>query len=557
MANFFTGDRRLHLDEFIDWDRLHRLDERADKEIYAHILIESGRIIAEQIAPLARENDRSTYKITEDGALLWPAGIKECYHTLCDAGLACANISEQYGGLGLPRIVTIMLTEMLCQADAGFATISLLSGGVGDIIEVFGSAEQKQQYLPQLASGEFTGSMDLTEPDAGSDLGRIITKASDNGGHVFITGSKRFVSNGGANIHLVLARDADTFEVTKGTIKGISMYLVPHYTGKKQTLRVTRLEEKLGLHSSPTCEVQFEDAIGYLIGRKGEGVKQMFRLMNNARLSIAAQALGILESALQCAKAYAQERVQFGKPIVQHSLVVQMLVDMQAHSELIRAVIYETAFAVDMAQKSGNPVYGNKVAVLTPLIKFYAAEKAIELARKAVQVHGGVGYTKDFDVERHLRDSIITSIYEGTSEIQVSQFFKEALKGLQGDSRANAIPILEEIMGFPSETEESKEVSRCACAALESLKYMGGKMLEYMQDMDPLTAFNTLALQAKNLATMTVETYGAHLLLKQAARNERKARVARIFIADLVPHVAMCEAKIRSPHLYGEMHRIL
>ena len=601
--NLYTThpDRKLHLEQLVHWNDLAAV-RPIDKETYLSFAETAGEVLGNEVATRARENNRSTYTV-EDGDLVWPHGITESYEALKDTGLLCLSTGESFGGLGLPNVFTMMFSEMLFQADAGFGTIPLLQEGAASLIEEFGSSDLKSKYLPRMVSGEYTGSMDLTEPEAGSDLSGILTRATVADGtlEARVSGTKVFITNGGADVHLVLARDSDTYDATRGTTRGISLYLVPRTRdGRSNGVRVARVEEKIGIHSSPTCAVDFQDAIGYRIGEKGKGLVHMFALMNHARLGVAAQALGIIESVSADARAYAVAREQFGKPIAKHSAVKQMLANMQVTSELVRGVIYKTAFAVDMEralrEKLSGDVgaserfmlerdlksYANQAALLTPLIKFYAAEKAVEIARDGVQVHGGNGYTTEYDTERYLRDAVITTIYEGTSEIQASSFLKDTLKGkrdpaharadlgellfdvderlrqapkplwsvAQRIARANADvrAAVDHLAGYGRSNvkdamfdaiaeEDDAPLWKVAVSALRNPSRAAAIKRETLKNQRRHIDEDGIALQAKRLTTMVVETYGASLLLEQAYRIRRKECVARVFAQEMGSNV--------------------
>lgn len=564
--NLFTGNPdRVFVFEHLPWEQLAAAGINVDKETCRQILETLGDITGGEIAQLAPKNERSHYEIDSirEGRLVWPETFKECYDALRNAGMLGFLVKEEYGGPGLPGIIHAFYREMVAQADASLFTIVGLTDGVADLIQEFGSEEIKKKYLPKMVSGEFTGSMDLTEAEAGSDLSRIRTLAEVVDDTIRISGTKRFITNGGADVHVVLARDADAPETMKGTIKGISLYLVPReYEGAQNGVRVTRLEEKLGIHASPTCEVVFENARGFLLGKKGSGVYHMFTLMNNARLGVAGQALGILEAAKRDALEYARQRRQFDREIINHGMVKEMLAEMQLTTELVRAVIYEASLAMDFeralkdepdraAEQQAN---ANRVAVLTPLIKYYATERAVALTRAGLQVHGGVGYTTDFNAERYVRDSIITTIYEGTSEIQVSTFLREALKGIIGPSRANPKNLCEEMykrmktIREPDLLELADKVQQAAHQFETALTHIGTQMMTLMQSgVSQEKAFNLLSPVAKPLAGLFVETYGAYLLIQQAQHDERKKDVAHAFVhGHLLPHTAQYDAQIRS-----------
>lgn len=522
--NLFTSnkDRVFHFKEMIDWEKLSSA-LKIDKETYEMILRESaGKVTGEKIAPRASSLNDKHYKI-ENNELVWPSEAVESYNDLKEAGLLCTGVREEYSGFGLPGVITTMIAEMMFQADAGFSTIPLLQSGVAEIIESFGSESLKQEYLPKMVSGQYTGSMDLTEPNAGSDLGGIVTRAVEKDGKIFIEGSKQFITNGAADVHLVLARDDDKFSATKGSTKGLSLYLVPRKLndlGNKVIL--DRLEDKLGITSSPTLAISFDNAEGFLLGEKGKGFKHMLMLMNEARRGIGAQALGLIEAAYEDARQYALDRKQFGSPIMDLALVKKTLAEMKMHSEAIRALVYEAAFACDMERglkgKDGREdelkKYSAQALLLTPMLKYYAAEKAVELTGNAIQVFGGVGFTREYNVERYFRDSVITRIYEGTSEIQASMFLGTVLQG-----KASLTELIDDmLLGTKPSLQELRE-----------------KMQKGMQIVKD--SFMTVFAQAKSTIAMSSELYCGYLLLKQAEKSDRKIPVATMFVNDMLDKV--------------------
>ena len=565
--NLFTShDDRMFVFDHLPLERLVEAGwPSINRDTARSMLDEAGRIIGRKIAPAGPDNDHNPFTV-KDGELVPPASFLRYQEIVRDHGLAGTFTSEEYGGLGLPMALNTFLGEMLFQADPGYATTTMLSGGVADLIQAYASEELKQKYLPDLASGKLTGCMDITEPGAGSDVFAIsATKAfPDGNGTAIIKGNKIFITNGGADVHMVLAKDHDDGQ--------LSLYLVPKIIdGRSNHVQVMGLEEKLGLHTSPTCRVEFGDglgfekgsgkdeagSLGYLVGQKGKGVPQMFKLMINARLQVGGQGLGTIEASLLATKRYAVERRQFGKPIAELGPVTKMLAEMQIQSEAIRAVLYETAFSFDMAKAlhdTGKPedaqVHANRAAVLTPLIKFYAAEEAVRLTRWGIQIHGGYGFTKEFDVERHFRNAPIIAIYEGTSQIQVSQFLEQALYGVAGmKCRANLSQVvaemrteLQQMTYKPCFEDERRTTFRGEGLVLPSLKQnMLGTLDLLDQSLDhlrsvyadvmtmqqglspeglsPKDVFNYISPGAEPLATMAVEAYAAFLLLRQAQED--------------------------------------
>ncbi len=361
------------------------------------------------------------------------------------------TVGEQYGGFGLPAILNGIFLEMISRADTSLMMVVGLQTGAASDIEQYASDEVKEAFLPRFTSGEVQGCMDLTEPQAGSDLGGIVTRATDlPDGRVQVDGQKIYISNGGAEVHLVLARDDDKFEGSRGTTQGLSLVLVPRHLedGSLNGVKVSRLEKKMGMHGSATCEVVVDGSIGHRLGAAGEGFRAMLDLMNSARLGVASQSLGISEAALHDAVTYAHERKQFGKVIAEQPMVMSMLANMVVSNEAVRALLYRTyrLFDLNLAREAvlASGSLGDaeasatradlerdtaRVRLLTPLCKYFATETCDNITRDAMQVFGGIGFTMDADVAKLHADSLIMTVYEGTSEIQASFALREIGKG--------------------------------------------------------------------------------------------------------------------------------
>lgn len=446
MANFYNESRKFHFSE-MDLDTIVRYlehDFQSDDphalrsleeatEWYSMLLENAGRIAGEFIAPRAEAVDEQGCSF-ENGVVQWAPETMENMQTLADAGYMGALLERRFGGLALPVSVNTIIVEMVSQADASLMNLY----GLQDIavtLQKFGDEDQKQRVLPRFAKGEVSGAMALTEPDAGSDLQAVNLKAIEKDGKWYLDGVKRFITNGSGDIHLVLARSEPG--TTGG--RGLSMFLYE----KDEHIQVRRIESKLGIHGSPTCELQFNMAPCELVGRRKFGlIKYVMSLMNGARLAVAAQALGIAQAALDEARAYANDREQFGKRIVEIPAVYQMLKKMQVEVETTRALLYHTAQAVDHMERyehmaeAGEKVKAELKAAtgladfLTPLSKFTATEMANRVTYDSLQIHGGVGYMKDFSVERLCRDARITNIYEGTTQLQVVAAIGAIVSGL-------------------------------------------------------------------------------------------------------------------------------
>lgn len=400
-----------------------------DRDTAASILDEAAKLAAGTLAPLNKTGDRAG-ALWAEGSVKTAPGFKDAYRHYCAGGWNAVPFPAQYGGQGLPWALAFPIQEMWQGANMAFGLCPLLNQGAVEAILSHGSEAQKDFYLPKLIEGVWTGTMNLTEPQAGSDLGLIKTKAVRNGDAFKIFGQKIFITYGEHDlaeniIHLVLAR----IEGAPEDVKGISLFIVPKFleNGARNDVRCTGIEHKLGIHASPTCTMQFGDeggATGYLVGRENEGLKYMFTMMNNARLSVGLQGVAIAEAAYQHAAAYAAQRVQ-GKSfsssarvtIDQHADIKRMLLTMQAMIHAGRAMTYEAAMALDAAH-AGDAAARMKVDILTPIVKAWCTDMACEVASMGVQVHGGMGYIEETGAAQFYRDARILPIYEGTNGIQ-------------------------------------------------------------------------------------------------------------------------------------------
>jgi alkylation response protein AidB-like acyl-CoA dehydrogenase len=541
VSDYFNPTMRLYVDRLVDWEEILRL--RRGEAIDRESEIGAYRTVLETVASLAQSFERPAREnwaaeaelVPADGGAQSPPHIRAAYQQLAEAGLVSLTVSEEYGGAGLSAFVNVLVLEIISRADTSMmVSIGLQTGAAGDI-EKYGSEEVKRAWLPKFASGEVMGCMDLTEPQAGSDLGRISTRATDlPDGTVKIDGQKIFISNGGAEVHLVLARDADSYEESRGTTNGLSLVLVARHKpdGSSNGVRVARLERKLGIHGSPTCEMVFENAIGVRLGEKGKGFRAMLDLMNNARLGVAAQAIGIGEAALHDATTYAQQREQFGKPIAQQPLVQGMLAKMAVNLEAARALLYHTmelydwTLAAEQALKAGRgdaalqqklERESVRVRLLTPLVKYFATEVCSDVTRDAMQVYGGIGYTMDADVAKLHADSLIMTVYEGTSEIQASFALREMGKGALGVVFAEARSTLGAMQSDPVRAPLAKRVVEGIGRIEEATKILFGDI-------------GYALFRAKQLAEMVIDVLAAVELLRQVAVDPSRADLAEAWI---------------------------
>ena len=428
------------------------------------ILEEAGRFANEVIAPLNRVGDEHGSRL-EDGAVTTPPGWKEAYTAWAEAGWNALPGSAEWGGQGLPTLLNSGCVEMWNSAALAFGLCPLLTMGAIEALTAHASDELKERYLAKMISGEWTATMNLTEPQAGSDLNAVRTKAEPAGdGSYRITGSKIFITYGEHDlteniVHLVLARLPDA---PPGT-RGISLFLVPKVLpdGSRNDVRCHSLEEKLGIHASPTCTMVFGDqggAVGWLIGQENRGLTCMFTMMNNARLAVAIQGVAVAERAYQQALAYAKERRQGRSqraaadgmaPIVEHPDVKRMLMTMKGLTAAARAICYLTAEAIDRAHLSNDPTArsraNERASLLTPVAKAFSTDIANEVASLGVQVHGGMGFVEETGAAQHLRDARILPIYEGTNGIQAIDLVVRKLPLAGGDTVRRQIAAMREV----------------------------------------------------------------------------------------------------------------
>ncbi|TPG16690.1 acyl-CoA dehydrogenase [Sphingomonas koreensis] len=427
-----TTDQRFVLDHIAD---VSHLSEAATADMVDAVLEGVGQLAAGEWAPLNRIGDTVGARWTEQGVVM-PEGFAAAYKAYVDGGWGTIGVPEAWGGQALPFVIQTAVLDTLGAANMSLALAPTLTVGAIEALTHHGSPEQQRLYLPHLATGAWTGTMNLTEPQAGSDVGALKTKATPRGdGSFSITGTKIYISFGDHDmaeniVHLVLARTPDA---PAGT-RGISLFLVPKYRldaegkpGDGNDVRVVSIEHKMGLHGSPTCVLSFGDngdCVGELIGAEFGGIRAMFTMMNNARLNVGLQGVQIAEAATQAAIAYARERIQGergGRPaaIVEHPDVRRMLMRMKAQTQAARALVYYAASQVDRA-KLGEAGAQERLDLLTPLAKAHGTDLGCEVASLGVQVFGGMGYIEETGVAQYFRDARITPIYEGTNGIQAA-----------------------------------------------------------------------------------------------------------------------------------------
>lgn len=503
------------------------------KDSYEKILNITGKIAGDVIEPNAVEVDELGVKY-QNGKVIYAPGTKTGLDAMRQADLMGFTIPRKYGGLNCPMTLYCMAIEMTSRADAAFMNIFGLQSDIADTIYKYADEKLKDKYLPMLCDGNVTSSMALTEPDAGSDLQAVMVKAyQDESGQWFLNGVKRFITNGNGEISLVLARSEEGSEDGRG----LSMFLYE----RDDKMKIRRIEKKLGIHGSPTCEMQFNDAPAFLIGKRRVGlIKYVMSLMNEARIGIGAQALGIAEAAYREAKKYSEERKQFKQSIKNFIAVSELLGNMKVKIEAGRSLLYETAVIVDMKNGIEEHIkkypedkkkyraelkkYTALANMLTPMVKAYNSEMANEVANDGIQIHGGTGYMKEFNAERHFRDARITNIYEGTTQLQVVAAIGGIMKGVF----ENLIVGYEENNDFNSLEVFHKKAKKMATSVNEAINF-----IKENNDKD------FQSYHARRLVEMSTDTIIAYLFLKDAKYSKRKKEVLKYFLEYALPKVKM------------------
>ncbi len=429
-----VSDFRFLLDHVVGFDQVAKTDRFAEAtpETVEAVLTEAGKLSETVLAGLNRAGDKTPARL-ENGVVRTPPGFADGYKAIAEGGWVAIAAGQDHGGMGLPLTVASAVTDMFSSACLSLQLCPLLTQGQIEALEHHASDALKATYLPKLIAGEWNGTMNLTEPQAGSDVGALRSKAEPNGdGSYAISGQKIYITWGDTDflpntVHLVLARLPDGGPGTKG----ISLFLVPKFIpdadgnpGKRNSLQVVSLEHKLGIHGSPTCVMQFDGATGWLVGPPHGGMAAMFTMMNNARLGVGLQGVGIAEAAYQQALDYANGRVQGKTPeagqksIIGHADVRRMLASMKAEVFSARAIGLACAVAIDMGHATGSAEWKARAALLTPIAKAYGTDVGVAVASEGVQIHGGMGFIEETGAAQFLRDVRITPIYEGTNGIQ-------------------------------------------------------------------------------------------------------------------------------------------
>ncbi len=540
MENFFndTQDFKFHLTHPL-FQKIVALKEKNFKEAedydyaplnhedaidnYEKVLDIVGEICANTIAANAESVDLEGPHI-ENNEVVYAKGTTEDYKALYKAGLIGMALPRKYDGLNFPMLPYVMAAEMVARADAGFANIWGLQDCAETIYE-FGSEEQKDKFLPRFNRDGATAAMVLTEPDAGSDLQSVKLKATfDEKENTWkLNGVKRFITNGDADISLVLARsEPNTLDA-----RGLSLFI---YDRNDHAVQIRHLEKKLGIKGSPTCELVFKDAPVELVGKERFGlIKYVMALMNSARLGVGAQSVGIADAAYREALKYAEDRAQFGKVILNFPAVYEMITNMKVKIDALRSLLYETTLFVDMTKAYEETMkerrlekeermemkhYMKLANVFTPLIKLVASEACNKMAYDSLQIHGGTGFMKDFPIERIYRDARITSIYEGTSQLQAVAAIKGVTTGV----------FIEQIKFYDTQVSDKNcEIRTKLHKMTESYESITNRVIEL--DNNELMDFHS-----RRLVEMAGNIIMGYLLVLNSQKNESFTNAARLFV---------------------------
>ncbi|WP_439534330.1 acyl-CoA dehydrogenase [Polymorphobacter sp.] len=560
------AEQRFVLDSIADLPGLAALPQYANAEpdMVTAILDEAAKLAQNEFAPLNRVGD-TTPTVLADGVVTMPPGFAAAYAKYVEGGWAGLGVPEAHGGQGLPFVLATAVQEQLTSANMAFALCLMLSQGAIEALAAHGSAAQQQEYLSKLVTGEWTGTMNLTEPQAGSDVGALSTRAVPQGdGSYRLKGTKIYITWGEHDVaenivHLVLARLPDA---PPGT-RGISLFIVPKFLadGTRNDVRCVGLEHKLGIHASPTCTMSFGDhdaCVGWLVGAEGAGMRAMFTMMNNARVQVGLQGVAVAEAATQHALDYARTRVQSarfghgGKPvrIIEHADVRRTLMTCRALTQACRALVYLNAAAVDRAH-AGDAEGAGLADLLTPISKAFATDTGVEVASLALQVFGGMGFVEETGAAQFLRDARIAPIYEGTNGIQALDLVGRKL-GMDGGEHWKT--LLGDIRVTTQELAAHSELNRLApwledavAAAEATSHWLAGAndpddkaagATPYLRLMGLTIGGWLLARQAQTAHAMLVQGEGDSVFLKA------KIATARFYAEHLLPQAAALSAPV-------------
>jgi alkylation response protein AidB-like acyl-CoA dehydrogenase len=607
MANFYTDndDLRWYIERGIDWDELVRCTEAdfrnpggpksVDEALafYKETLEMVGGFVADEIAPHAPQLDREGVRL-ENGEAVFPPRLASIFEQVKQLGLHGLCVPRELGGMNAPVMLYFLASEMFGRADVSVMAHHGFHGGMAMAMLLFSVREgttrvdpdrgtiietRFKAFIEEIVRGDAWGCMDITEPDAGSDMARLRARGEqDEQGNWFVTGQKIFITSGHGKYHFVIART----EAVKNPddplsgLAGLSMFLVPTYedgpNGRNRTVGLGRIEEKLGHHASVTAQLDFDRAPAMLVGKRGEGFEYMLLLMNNARLGVGFECLGLQEAAARMASAYAAERKSMGKTIDKHEMIADYLDEMRTDAQALRALCVHGAYHEELSQKKQlilryatlpatqrkqlerDVVWHKRSARrVTPLIKYFGAERAVENARRCVQIHGGVGYTKDYGAEKLLRDALVMPIYEGTSQIQALMAMKDTLGGiLKNPQRFVRRGAQARRRSVSSRDSLERAVARIQTLSFQAQQHLilrtaGDKLKatvdkpvadwprQFLKNWNPKRDFAYAMLHAERLVKVLVDESVAELLLEQAKKDPARREVCERWVERAEP----------------------
>lgn len=552
-------DMMFTLRDVIGFDRLNVAD--LDEATMQAILEEGAKFASNVLAPLNDTGDREGARF-DQGKVTPPAGFKDAYHQFCQMGWNGVPFDAAHGGQGFPWAFTFALSEMWQGANMAFGLCPMLTQAAVEAIEAHGTQAQKDYYLEKLVSGEWTGTMNLTEPHAGTDLGALRTRAvRQNDGTFKITGQKIFITYGAHDytdniVHMVIAR----IDGAPDGVKGISMFVMPGVLedGSENDIACAGIEHKLGIHGSPTCTMNYGEkggATAYLIGNEGEGLKYMFTMMNNARLNVGLQGVALAERAYQHALAYAEERVQSAPldakgakavPIIEHPDVRRMLLDMKAKVEAGRMMAYDAALHLDLA-RGGDVDAQARVDLLTPIVKAWCTDMAVDVASQGIQVHGGMGFIEETGAAQYYRDARILPIYEGTNGIQALDL---SMRKILMDNGKAAKSCFDEIETLTQDLSVFPEMKEALEKSLSDVRMATDSVLAAgaAGQLRDVASVNVPYLRA--FGTMLGGAMMARAALAAAPRTDAfavaKVKTAQFYMSHILPKASAYAATVKA-----------
>jgi alkylation response protein AidB-like acyl-CoA dehydrogenase len=603
VGNYFTDndDLRYYFEKGIDWAPLVELTEYGYRTregfknpveavvFYRQVAEMVGTFVADEIAPHVAEIDREAVRF-ENGEAVFPERLASIFQGIQGLELHGMCLPRELGGMNCPLLLYLVNAEIFARADASVMAHHSFHGGMAMAMLIFSIQEGTTRFdvdkaeiaetrfrneIEEIVRGQSWGCMDITEPDAGSDMAALrAVGEQDASGNWFVTGQKIFITSGHGKYHFVIARTekSKAAEDPFAGLQGLSMFLVPTYREeggvRTRTVPIDRLEEKLGHHGSVTASLTFDHAPAHLIGQRGEGFKYMLTLMNNARLGVGFESIGVCEAAYRLAAAYAKERPSMGKTIDRHEMIADYLDEMRTDIQGLRALAMHGAFHEEMAHKSAillryatgpgtleakraeRRIKAHRMASrrVTPLLKYLAAEKAVEMARRCVQIHGGNGYIREFGAEKLLRDAMVMPIYEGTSQIQALMAMKDTLMGVMkspqefvkrlAESRWRSLSARDPLerrvakIQLLSQSAQNHLLTRTAAGKLRALqdKPLGEWRREFTKNWDPKRDFALAMLHAERLTRLLADEAICELLYAQARKHPERREILERYL---------------------------